>query len=86
MKYLKKVKDPRVITAVAVVAICLQIIRIGKRLGIKDEARIWFILGVLLIGVIIIVVITIRENKKKKAAADTERSLLMEADSLVMSS
>ena len=86
MRYLKKVKDPRVITAVAVIAICLQIIRIGKRLGIDDNARIWFIIGVLVIGIIIIVVLTIRDNKKKKAAAEAERSLLMEADSLVMTS
>lgn len=83
MKYLKKMKDPRAITAVAVLLVCLQIMTLGRRLGIRGQARTWFILGVLLVGIVIIVVLTIRQQKKQKEAEAAEQSLLVEADSVV---
>ena len=86
LKYLRKIKDPRVVTIVLVLVICSQIIMVGKRLGIEGAARTWFIVGTLVIGIAVIIFLQIRENKKKKEAEAAERSLLLEADSLVMSS
>lgn len=78
------VKNPKMIVGVLGLGFAFNVFRFGAKLGMKGGARLWIAIGVLVIAIAVILILRAREKKKK--ASQIEDSLLLEADSLVMTS
>ncbi len=83
-KLFKVVRNPKVLIGVMGLGFAFQVIRFGAKLGMKGGMRLWVAVGVLVVCVIVIIIL--RQREKKKKAEQIEDSLLLEADSLVMTS
>lgn len=78
------VRNPRSIVALLGLTFIYQVFRYGKTLFTRGGPRLWIALGLLVVAIVILILA--RRHEKKKKAKQIEDSLLLEADSLVMSS
>jgi hypothetical protein len=83
-KLFKLVRNPRAIVGLLGLGFLVQVLRYGKRLFTQGGPRLWIALGLLVLAIVIFILT--RRHEKKKKAKQIEDSLLLEADSLVMSS
>jgi type VI secretion system protein ImpL len=83
-KLFKVVRNPKVLIGVLGLGFAFQVARYGAKIGLKGGMSLWIALAVLVLAIVVIIILTRREKKKK--AERIEDSLLLEADSLVMTS
>ncbi|MCA9754130.1 MAG: type VI secretion system membrane subunit TssM, partial [Gemmatimonadetes bacterium] len=83
-KILRPFSDPRVIIGLVLAVLVALLFTLGPRFGITGETRLLVIIGLMMVAMIVLLLTG--GKKRKKKSADIERSLLLEADSLVMSS
>jgi type VI secretion system protein ImpL len=82
-KLFRIVRSPRVIVGLLGLTFAFQVFRFGRRLGMRGGMRLWIAIGILVIAIAVIIILRIREKKKAKQIED---SLLLEADSQVLTS
>lgn len=74
--------DPRVVTGLVLLVLVALLFVFGPRFGLEGETRLLVVIGLLMVAMILMLLLG---GKKKKSDADIEQSLLLEADSLVVS-
>ena len=82
-KLFKLVRSPRAIIGMMGLGFAFSVYRWGARVIKSGGTRLWIALGIIVIAIVIIIISKRREKKKAKQVED---SLLLEADSLVMTS
>lgn len=82
-KLFRLVRSPRAIVGMLGLTFAFTVFRWGARVIKNGGTRLWIAIGILVIAIVIIVISKMREKKKAKQVED---SLLLEADSMVMTS
>ncbi|MFN8179148.1 MAG: type VI secretion system membrane subunit TssM [bacterium] len=83
-KLFKLLRSPYALVGLLGLGFAFQVFRFGKSLFLHPGRRLWIALALLVIAIVILILV--KRAEKKKKAKQIEDSLLLEADSLVMSS